>query len=204
MVSHSNLTSPPSLFLSFPVCQKQLKKSNESLISDYHEEKVRREQVEAEKISTERECEQLYKQWNRQAKKQADELLELQARMVPTSEIDNIRQKLVTELEYPHQQKVEALKNEVTKYVEAYHKERRENEMTKQELSMVKSEQEKAFHSLKEQHRLSYEEIQQRNRQLEELVKDTSLSDTLRAVERENAELILKQKSILEEMSGLR
>ena len=85
-----------------------------------------------------------------------------------------------------------------------YFKEHRELELVRTELQQTTEEHQRSIEDAKEEHRAAIEEAEARNRRLQELIENDERADRLRRAERENAELLLRQRQLLDEASDLR
>mmetsp|Transcript_37158 Transcript_37158/g.72986 ORF Transcript_37158/g.72986 Transcript_37158/m.72986 type:complete len:661 (+) Transcript_37158:58-2040(+) len=182
----------------------KLKQEHAEMSTALSEAKAECELAYQAKSAIERECEQLYKQWNSQLKAQADNFSEIQAQMVPSRELEMLRIQMTQELELPHRQRIEALSEEINKFRDMYFKEHRALALLSTQHEQTQAGHSRLVADMQERHRQEMEELADKNKKLQQLVEDSSVADRLRSQERENAELHLRHKQLLQENTTIR
>mmetsp|Transcript_35434 Transcript_35434/g.58021 ORF Transcript_35434/g.58021 Transcript_35434/m.58021 type:complete len:650 (+) Transcript_35434:40-1989(+) len=87
-------------------------------------------EVEAKK-SLEMDCKNLYKRWNDELKIQAKEFEKLQSEMIPNTELELLRVRIVEELEISYSDKLQFMQTEMEKYHALYTKLYKQHEVLK-------------------------------------------------------------------------
>merc|ERR1712129_329732 len=87
-------------------------------------------EVDAKK-SLEYDCQNLYKKWNDELKIQAQEFEKIQSEMIPNTELELLRVKMLEELELAYNDKLDWMKQEMANYQNLYTKTLRELEISK-------------------------------------------------------------------------
>ena len=115
---------------------KTLKEQNEKLKLAFNDLKCEYVLIEGELINLKKEyeteielkksleidCKNLYKKWNQELKIQAKEFEKLQSEMIPNTELNLLRIKILNELEISYNEKLNFMKNEMEKYQSLYNK----------------------------------------------------------------------------------
>jgi len=157
----------------------------------------------AAKQSAESECEKLYGAWQEKLEAKQAEFDAIQSSMVPVRELDLIRLQIAQELSSKHEASIEDARKEVEKYRTMYHSSHHELTLLRSEHTLTTQSHQKDLAALRERFERRVAELNDRNTKLQELVADESIQENLKTTQRSNAELVVKNKSLLSENESL-
>jgi len=179
---------------------KQLKLDNEQWKSAYQAvrenlEKSQRDLMEAQqsRARSESKCQSLLKS-------QAEEFKQMMEDMVPAWKSKLQRVSVLQQIESEHQEKILQLEEEVQKWCDLCHNEKRERAVMSSQFHQMQLNYQQQLKD--EQTKLSarIHELSTKNQKMQSILDDTTLADKLRQIERENRDLRLKHQMILEEV----
>jgi len=179
---------------------KQLKMDNEQWKSAYQNvrenlEKSQRDLADAQqsRARTESKCQSLLRS-------QSEEFKQVMEDMVPAWKSKLQRVSKLQEIESEHQEKVLQLEEEVQKWCDLYHSEKNERAVMSSQFQQMQLNYRQQLED--EQSKLSAKihQLSTQNQKMQSILDDTTLADKQRQIERENADLRLKQQMVLEEV----
>lgn len=174
----------------------KMKSENEEMREAYIRIRAQAESALAAKTSAENECEKLYQQWQEKLQQKQSEFEVIQASMVPTRELDLIRLQILQEANASHALVTNELKNDLTKFRNLYHETHHQLMLVTNDMNLKIQTYEKDLLDIRTRSERNLNEFTLKNRKLQELIQDTTLSEKVKSLERLNSEMLLKQKSL--------
>jgi len=179
---------------------KQLKVDNEQWKSAYQTvrenlEKTQRDLIEAQQArdDTETKCKSLLRS-------QSEEFKQMMEDMVPAWKSKMQRVSVLQEIESEHQEKVLQFEDEISKYCDLYHNEKKELTVLRSQMQQLQSNYQQLMKVEQVKYTTKIHQLSSKNQKMQSILDDTTLADKLRQIERENADLQLKQRLVLEEV----
>lgn len=185
-----------------------LKEAYDALTQELTNIVQRNETLEREKAGAsqskgvvEQECQALYRRWTNELKVQSERFKEIEVEMVPASQLELVREKLLIEMEGPHRQLVTQMEQRMQEYRAQSKAATRELQLLRGELRYRDTEHEIELQAMEESQTSSLERLRKRNRKLQEDAENTAPADELRLTERANADLIARIDDLRQQLA---